>query len=168
MSMSVQQVIDELRVSLPDACHFPPGADRAAIEQFAAQNQGATHDLLALAACSDGARLFGLELIPLDQMWEYDTGLLQIMNWGNGDIECLVLTDGHHGRAGSVVFTNHSPDVWVTVAESIAQWLGAIADEGARRGGVWHPGDYRGRPEERGVYAGVLPALVGMDCELNG
>ncbi|MFG0283593.1 MAG: SMI1/KNR4 family protein [Phycisphaerales bacterium JB039] len=115
-------------------------------------------ELRDMLAYANPPGLFGLELLALDSIDEYGD-LIPFHDWGNGDFDCI-------GRDGAVVFTNHSPDVQVEIAPTLLEWLQRVVGEIEQTGALRHPGDYRDRPEP-GVYAHVLTALEGVDCELN-
>ena len=62
---------------------------------------------------------------------------------------------------------NHGPNVTVRIASCFTDWLTRVAKEMRAYGNVLHPGDYRFCAPRDGVYAHVLAALAGVDCELN-
>jgi hypothetical protein len=113
---------------------------------------------------SDGCVLYQLDLLSASETQLYNRNILAFHNWGNGDFDCLRL----RRRAGEapVFFMNHAPDVLVKVAKSFGEWLERIIDEYRRYGSIGHPRDYRSETRV-GVYAHVLQALDGVECELN-
>ena len=115
-----------------------------------------------LMQVTNGMYLFGLEIMSLGALDEFpEYGLIAFHNWGNGDFDCVTTSSSKY-PAGTIVFMNHSPDVTVKVADSLAEWLTRVVQE-ERDGGVAHPMDL----QEHGVYRHVLDELKGVDCELT-
>lgn len=145
----------------------PPPLDARRLQEFMRQHSlDEGSELPQLLRFSDGLSVGGLSLCPEAEIFVYGQDLLAIQNWGNGDFDCLVLSDVLGWPTGAVVFTNHQSDVRVQVAKSIHEWLSLVRTELLRRGEVLHPRDYLGNSDS-GVYAHVLGELQHRQCELS-
>lgn len=122
------------------------------------------NDYREFFAATDGADLFGEDVFQAYELHLLDAAILPIHAWGNGDFTCLRF-DG--GTFRDVVFMNHTPSVVVAIAPTFSDWLKRAVSEIARLGCLLHPMDYQHHDYPGGLYAHVLGALRGVDCELN-
>lgn len=125
-------------------------------------------ELRDLLLFTNGASLYGCRIMSLDELHFFPVqGLIAFHDWGNGDFDCIATSTSEYAE-GEVVFMNHSPDVTVRVAGSLAEWIAQVISEIKREGVLLHPADYRmRRGKSEGVYGRVLTALKDIDCELN-
>lgn len=126
---------------------------------------GQLRDLLMF---SNGLLLFGQPIMSIQEQQYYPVqGLLSFHNWGNGDFDCIATSASDYPE-GSVVFMNHSPEITVKIEDTLTAWLTKAIDEIRTNGALLHPRDYMTNSDSgEGLYGGVLPALAGVDCELN-
>ncbi len=141
------------------------GLDRAALKRLG-QRLGVRlpHDYRDFLAATDGADLFGEVILEAYELRLLDGVILPMHAWGNGDFDCLRF-DG--STFCDVVFMNHAPSVVVPIAPTFRDWLQRAVGELSRLGCLLHPMDYQHQDYPGGLYAHVLGALRGVDCELN-
>jgi SMI1/KNR4 family protein SUKH-1 len=152
----------------PMSIELRPGAPLRRLAQHEqAIEQELPEQYLDFWATTDGLQLGLHDILSLSRhVILKDHHLIRIVDWGNGDFDCVAL-EGSGFPHGSIVFCNHNPDVAVQVAESILDWLKRLMEEHQAAHGICHPRDYWVPRHHKGVYAHVCEALKDIDCELN-
>lgn len=130
------------------------GVDIESIKKFEKKNDiKLPEDLKELLLFSNGIELFGLRIVPLEEMEYFPySGILTFHNWGNGDFDCLSL-GGDYPR-GIIVFMSHSEDKLASVSNSLIEWFTEVISEIKKKGALLHPLDYDER-ELEGIYKNV-------------
>jgi hypothetical protein len=137
---------------LPTKIETSEGAPMHRIRDFEKRKKIALpRDLMRLLMFSNGINIFGISILPLNEM-DYDQGLLTFHNWGNGDFDCISLEQNN--EFGSVFFMNHSPDYIYFVCHSINEWIINAIQEIQKRGTLFHPMDYNDS-EDYGLYKNI-------------
>jgi len=119
-----------------------------------------------LLVYSDGMSFFGQTIMASEEQTLFaPQGILSFHNWGNGDFDCIAVSDHSYPR-GSIIFMNHAPEVTSFIETSLLHWFERVVDEIQSRGTLLHPSDYKNR-EAEGMYGHVVEELRNVDCELN-
>lgn len=85
-------------------------------------------DLKELLLLSNGFSLFGVEVLPFEEM-EYfrNSGLLSFHAWGDGNFDCISL--GVDYPLGAIVFMNHSEDNLALFHHNLSDWINELIME---------------------------------------
>jgi hypothetical protein len=143
-----------------------PATERAILDREKSIGTTLPMQLKELLSISNGIGLFGVELMPLSELYYFtEQSIVQFHPWGNGDFDCIT-TRGCEEGEGRVVFMNHSPHVLSLIELSLASWMRRVVAEVTKKHVLLHPADYRVR-DDMGLYGNVLNDLRGVPCELN-
>jgi len=94
-------------------------------------------EIRELYTACNGLRIGEFEVLPLEEALWPDLDCMNVHLWGNGDSDAVRLA-ADSDRC-SVWFCGHDPPWHFVVADSIAEWLGAVYDEWKRYGEVMDP-----------------------------
>jgi hypothetical protein len=103
---------------------------------------------------SNGIKIYGIEIFPLEQMEFFEENmLLSFHPWGNGDFDCISTNPSYH--YGEVYFMNHSITNITLMNISFFDWIIRCVEEIRAKKTLLHPDDYRYRKED-GMYKKVF------------